>query len=119
MTEQKTKVEEVDVVDGVIHLALSKGIPDPEGDDGDELMVLKMREPTAADVSAVGMPVKLIVDSETGIEDEITIDIVAKRMRNMAARLSRLPTAVIGKMSSRDFSRLSVVLMPYFFGGDG
>lgn len=78
---------------------------------GDEVTELVLREPTAADIEAVGNPVNLEFTSMSE-RPKTTFD--AKAMTMMLARLATVPPSTIRQMHPRDWNNAAWVMSGFF-----
>src|SRR5436190_21933363 len=77
---------------------------------GDEVMSLSFREPTAGDIEACGNPVN--IDVFSGENPKITFD--AKAMTAMLARLAMVPPSTIRNMPPRDWNTAAWNVASFF-----
>ena len=78
---------------------------------GDEVSQLTFREPSAADIEAVGSPVLFNAFAEDGPKNRID----HKCMFAMMARLANVPPSTIKQMSAREWEYAANVLAHRFF----
>jgi Phage tail assembly chaperone proteins, E, or 41 or 14 len=79
---------------------------------GEELKQIKMREPTVADIEAIGNPV--LLDVMKG-DEQIKFD--AGRMTLMISRLATIPTSSVRMMSTRDWNTVAWRLVRFLMPG--
>ncbi len=77
---------------------------------GDEVMELKFREPTGADIERIGNPVN--IDMLSGETPKITFD--TKAMTQMMAMLAEVPPSTIRQMNPRDWNTAAWSLAAFF-----
>jgi hypothetical protein len=73
---------------------------------GEEITVLRLRRPNAADLAECGMPFKMGQDG--------VIDLNPRAMMQLAARLASVPPSTVGSMDISDFIALQGVLANFF-----
>jgi hypothetical protein len=77
---------------------------------GDEVMSLSFREPTAGDIEVCGNPVN--IDVFAGETPKVTFD--AKAMTAMLARLALVPPSTIRNMHPRDWNTAAWNIASFF-----
>jgi len=81
-----------------------------QGGDGVEVLELKFREPTAADIEACGNPVN--IDFFSGEVPKVSFD--APSMSKMLSRLAAVPPSSIKKLNTRDWNSAAWTLARFF-----
>lgn len=77
---------------------------------GDEVMELSFREPTAGDIERVGNPVN--IDFLSSEHPKATFD--SKMMTQMMATLAGVPPSTIRQMNTRDWNTAAYSLASFF-----
>ena len=78
---------------------------------GEEIKVLKFREPTGGDISRVGNPVNIDVFSDPG-KPKTNFD--EKKMEAMMALLAGVPPSSIKQLHPKDWNNCAWTLLPFF-----
>jgi hypothetical protein len=79
---------------------------------GEEVTVIKMRLPTAADIFRLGNPVEF-----DPISDPPKITHNFQRLQVMIARLANIPSGSLEKMATKDLVACAWALTPHFLPG--
>jgi hypothetical protein len=78
---------------------------------GDEVKELKFREPTAADIEAIGSPITFNAFAEEGQRTKIEVKIMFAMMSHLAA----VPPSTIKQMNAKDWEYTANLLAFRFF----
>jgi Phage tail assembly chaperone proteins, E, or 41 or 14 len=88
---------------------LSQTLGRPIKAHGEEITILKWREPTALDIERAGNPIK--VDFTSG-QPQLTYD--EKKMSSMMSRLCAIPPNSVSQMTASDWNAIALKLIRFF-----
>jgi hypothetical protein len=97
------------VQDAIDELAIT--LQKPVQAHGEEVRILKFREPTGADIERCGLPVRFIYMMETG---SIEVQTDGKAMTQMMSLLAAVPPSTIKMLTAQDWVTSSWVLQRFF-----
>ena len=89
--------------------ALEYALTNPVMAYGEEVKVLKIRQPTARDLIEIGNPVTFYpYTTPVKVEHDM------QKVRSMLARLANIPSSSIDKIGARDLVGLAWAISPFF-----